>query len=67
MNCNPNDIIGKKIGMLTVVKEVERKIKSNGRTVRQYECLWECGNIKVVTRDDLIGERVTNCGNHKVL
>lgn len=67
MNCNPNDIIGKKIGMLTVVKEVERKIKSNGRTVRQYECLCECGNIKVVTRDDLIGERVTNCGNHKVL
>lgn len=67
MNCNPNDIIGKKFGMLTVVKEVERKIKSNGRTVRQYECLCECGNSKVVTRDNLIGERITNCGNHKVL
>lgn len=65
MNCNPNDIIGKKFGMLTVVKEVEKRKEPSGKIVRQYECLCDCGNIKIAQRNNLINNKILNCGHHK--
>ena len=46
---NKKDLIGKKIGLLTVVKELEPKAHSNGRKNYQYECKCDCGNV--VTRN----------------
>ena len=37
------DLIGKQIGLLTVIKELETKIYFNGRKNYQYLCRCYCG------------------------
>ena len=58
------DLIGKKIGLLTVVKELETKIYSNGRKNYQYECLCDCGNIVKRNYQSLNRKNIkqSNCG-----
>ena len=58
------DLIGKRIGLLTVVKELETKIYSNGKKNYQYECLCDCGNVVKRNYQSLNRKNVnqSNCG-----
>ena len=58
------DLIGKKIGLLTVVKELETKIYFNGRNNYQYECLCDCGNVVKRNYQSLNRKNIkqSNCG-----
>ncbi|MDC4245566.1 hypothetical protein [Clostridium perfringens] len=53
------DLIGKKFGRLTVINKVEGKSK---RRKKEYLCECECGNEKIVCRDDLISSHTRSCG-----
>ena len=55
-----NDLTGKKINMLTVIKRVGSD--KNGKAL--YECKCDCGNIKTMTAGDLKSGRVVSCGCH---
>ena len=61
---NKKDLIGKKIGLLTVVKELEPKAYSNGRKNYQYECKCDCGTIITRSYQSLIRQQTkqSNCG-----
>lgn len=52
------DLIGKRIGKLTVLEKTENK--KNGSYL--YKCKCDCGNIKMVTARDLGSNRVQSCG-----
>ena len=52
-----DDIIGNKIGELTVTNKKERK---NGRW--WYECVCSCGNKKQIIRNNLISNHTKSCG-----
>lgn len=53
-----DNLIGKKIGRLTVIKEeLERK-----KGYKQYLCLCECGNEVIVRSDLLRSQTVKSCG-----
>ena len=59
------DLIGKQIGLLTVIKELETKIYSNGRKNYQYWCRCSCGEeIKRGYQSLLRKDKVNplNCG-----
>lgn len=51
------DIIGKKFGKLTVLKFL-----GFIKTKSIYECLCDCGNIKIVKRNSLVSEHTKSCG-----
>ncbi|EPB8173207.1 hypothetical protein ACRTAL_002384 [Clostridium perfringens] len=53
------DLIGKKFGKLTVINKIEGKSK---RRKKEYLCKCECGNEKIVCRDDLISSHTKSCG-----
>lgn len=55
------DLVGKKYGKLTVVKEAEA-IQYSYCKVRRWECLCDCGNITIVRQSDLRGGRTLSCG-----
>ena len=61
---NKKDLIGKKIGLLTVVKELEPKAYSNGRKNYQYECKCDCGTVITRSYQSLIRQETkqSNCG-----
>ncbi len=42
------DLIGKRFGKLTVLKEVDSIIKSSGKPMRQWLCHCDCGNDVIV-------------------
>ena len=51
---DPTDIVGKKIGKVKVLKLLpDKKVYKNSKRY-QYECLCECGNTTIKTRDSLI-------------
>lgn len=52
-----NDLISRKFGRLTVIKQVESR---NNRT--QWLCKCECGNELVVNRLNLISSNTKSCG-----
>lgn len=52
------NLIGKKIGKLTVLEEC----KERKRNYKVYKCICDCGNIHYVVSSDLIGNRITSCG-----
>lgn len=56
---------GDRYGKLTIIKEVEKKILSKGKTDRQFLCQCECGN-QIIARFKSLrnGKRVT-CGCYK--
>lgn len=52
------DLIGRKFGLLTVIKKTDKKC--NGKIV--WECLCDCGNIVEVTGNHLRSGSVKSCG-----
>lgn len=65
-NRKNQDIIGLKFGKLTVIRRVDDKIdQKSGRHRFMYECLCDCGNLKVIDKDQLIRtgpKRTISCG-----
>lgn len=60
---NYDDLIGKKFGRLTVLKFSHRTKKNDNRHYNvYYECLCDCGNIKLITRSSLIQSHTLSCG-----
>lgn len=58
MTCDPQDIIGKQFGRLTVIKCYDSK--KNNRYY--YLCNCECGETKEASRTNLIHNNITSCG-----
>lgn len=62
---NQKDIIGKKFGRLLVVEEDHKKLKKRDRGYFRimpfYKCLCDCGNVKIVSKFDLLYGRVRSC------
>lgn len=56
------DIINKQFGHLTVIRQVESKKTPDGSTQTCFECLCDCGNKVVVTRNHLITGHTKSCG-----
>ena len=54
------DLVGKKIGMLTVLERVE----NNKHQKAVYKCKCDCGNVKNIVAGDLKSGRVVSCGCH---
>ena len=62
---NVNDIIGKRLGKLIVIKYIGYYYKNTkgGEKVRHfYMCECDCGNINIVQRGPLKNEIVHSCG-----
>lgn len=63
MSVNINQLIGKKIGRLRVVKEVGRYVLPSGKSLRKVECKCECGNVIEIILNALTRSRPTvSCG-----
>ena len=56
---NTKNLIGKKFGKLTVIRQIENKTSRSGA---RYECLCECGNLHEVSSNSLIQGHVKSCG-----
>mgnify|MGYP006988858809 CR=1 FL=1 len=57
---NPEDIIEKRFGKLTVIEHVENR---NG--FHFYKCQCDCGNTTIVSRSNLLGNKTSSCGCYK--
>ena len=56
------DLTGKKIGLLTVVKRVSDYVSpESGRPRPQFLCKCDCGNEKIITKDSLMNGTIS-CG-----
>lgn len=47
---------------LTILEEVKPKIRKNGKKRKQFKCQCNCGNIVIVTKDDLQRGHTKSCG-----
>lgn len=56
-----DNLIGKRFGKLLVLKEVEKTFQSQ----RQFLCLCDCGNEKIIPGSNLIHGQSTSCGCNK--
>lgn len=58
--------IGEKYGKLTIIREVEPIICSNGQKRRRFLCKCDCGNEKIVGFPNLCSGNTASCGcNYK--
>lgn len=60
-----NDIVGKRIGMLEVVRHEYYKyvtFKCGTRFKHYYLCKCDCGNITIVDRCQILNNNVRSCG-----
>ena len=55
-----NDLTGKRFGRLTVIG-----VEDNGKRKTYYACQCDCGNVKVIRSDALIGGCTVSCGCKK--
>lgn len=55
-----NDLTGKRFGRLTVIG-----VEDNGKRKTYYACRCDCGNVKVIRADALIGGCTVSCGCKK--
>lgn len=55
-------IIGQKFNRLTVLSEVDPKIRKDGTKLRQWQCKCECGNIINVSPAHLFSNNTKSCG-----
>jgi hypothetical protein len=65
MKIPEKEIIGKKYGKLTILKEVERhKIKAGGKIkrLRKFLCFCQCGNKKEIPLIGIRNGRTKSCG-----
>lgn len=56
------DLTGKKFEKLTVIKRADDHIQKNGRRRLRWECKCECGNIVIVSGDDIKKGHTKSCG-----
>lgn len=68
---DPSDLVGKRIGFLTVEAFVgsspyrprdPHKQPKRNRSVYSYRCICGCGNTKIITRTNLITQNTESCG-----
>lgn len=57
-----DNLIGKKIEHLTVLKRVEDHITSGGNKLPQYECVCDCGNTVIAKGRELRNGKKCSCG-----
>lgn len=57
-----NEYIGVRFGLLTPTKELPKRIYSNGKTDRIFECACDCGNTKVAIGQNLRSGNTKSCG-----
>jgi len=55
-------LVEKKFGNFQVLKEVEPKIRNNGRKRRMVLCKCDCGKEKIVNLDSLLSGKSKSCG-----
>ena len=53
---------GDKYGRWTIIEEVERHIQSSGMSRRQFRCICECGNEKIIQLSSLRMGGSKSCG-----
>ena len=56
------DLTGEKFGRLTVLKKAEPIIDKRGTRNSAWECLCDCGNIKIVRQSQLVQGKTKSCG-----
>jgi hypothetical protein len=56
------DLIGQVFGRLTVVKEADPYVRTNGKKERKWLCQCSCNNIKEVLSHHLTGGNTKSCG-----
>lgn len=56
------EIIGKRVGMLTVLREVESGTDTRGHLLRRFMCRCDCGTEKIVLYHNLMSNRPLSCG-----
>ena len=56
------DLIGQKIGRLTVIEKAEDYIQSNGRRRTAWRCQCDCGNQVIIHTDCLLQGNTQSCG-----
>lgn len=62
---NTNDIVGKRLGRLLVIRYVGCQYDDTlgGPRLRHfYECKCDCGTIKMIQRNQLKNEIISSCG-----
>ena len=59
---NYENLIGKQFNSFTVVGEASHKIRTDGKKVRQWRCVCECGNERLLNRRELITGKRKSCG-----
>lgn len=59
------DMTGKRFGNLTVVKRAEDKPTKRGDGIVMWECICDCGNTIITTRQELIHGHKKDCGCSK--
>jgi hypothetical protein len=55
---------GDRYGRLTILNEVEPIVSSN-RNFRQFNCLCDCSNQKIIRLDSLRNKKTTSCGCYR--
>lgn len=58
INISPGD----KHGMLTIIKEVDRKVLPCGQINRAFLCKCDCGNMTTVRIAHLVRDKIKSCG-----
>lgn len=56
------DLTGQKFGKLRVIERVENYVTPKGKVCSQWLCECECGNHKVIRRNDLTCGKTVSCG-----
>lgn len=59
------DLINKKYGRLTIIKEVKSHIQPSGQKCRKVLCYCSCGNYKEIRLGDLKSGATQSCGCYK--
>lgn len=59
------ELIGKKFGLLTVIKPIKKQSKTDKRWRTFYRCQCDCGNERTIGKDKLIKGNVVSCGCKK--
>lgn len=59
------NLVGETYGRLLVLEEVEPHVQPNGKKVRKYKCLCECGNETIVRQNHLRRGCTVSCGCYK--
>lgn len=57
--------IGHKVNMLTVIKELNERVRPNGKTRRVFLCRCDCGAEKEILFQSLSSKRTFSCGCHQ--